>query len=601
MSESRVAYSYVRFSSAKQKDGTSVRRQTTDTIAGESPESWCERQDPTVILDTQRRFTDLGRSAWKPGKQKELEAFLAMVDDGRIRPGSYLLIEKIDRITRQGTDEGIDLLKKILKKNISIVTLANGRIYGPDSFKKMEGGWVELMLYAQAAEEYSRSLSGRLKAAWEEKRERAARRVLVTATMPPWLRAVGKVKSEDRHAEIIPEKAEIVRDLFRQAIEGVAPGRINGGMGMDLLLKNLKKNDTPSLTGKGWSRATIRRILSDRQTLGEFQPCAGGKPVGPPIPDYFPAVIDPATFHRAQESLSSRKNNHRSRSSKVDFLFSGMVRDARDSTSTYYAALRVPNKYARERNIRHHVLRSTGRDAASFPLPIFERVVLREIQEIDPREILPPDTRAQDEITTLERELAEKVARIKQIDTLLDGCEPDQIDSLTRLQAREEKKRAEIRTRLTQARLRQSNPLAESWAETGELLRILETAEDPVQTRQRLRGALRRVISQVYLLVVRRNHTQVAKIQISFKGIGEDREWRDFFVVYVPPKANQSGKVPGRLWRNYSQVHPLESDMGTNGINIRTPEGAEEARRGLERMDLTFLEKEPASRFWEEV
>src|SRR5262245_39691290 len=120
-----IAYSYVRFSAKKQAKGSSVFRQTQDTCAGESPESWCNRNK--VTLDTTLSFRDLGRSAYRGHKQAELTAFLEYVRTGRIRPGSYLLVERIDRISRKGVDEGADLLKQVLKAGISIVTLSNGR------------------------------------------------------------------------------------------------------------------------------------------------------------------------------------------------------------------------------------------------------------------------------------------------------------------------------------------------------------------------------------------------------------------------------------------------------------------------------------------
>src|SRR5262245_42489583 len=129
-----IGYSYLRFSSTgKQARGSSVYRQTNDTVAGESPESWCTRNG--VALDTALTFRDLGKSAYSGHRQKELYAFREMVRDGRIRPGSYLLVEKIDRISRKGVNEGGDLLKEILRAGVSIVTLSNGRVYGPESIK----------------------------------------------------------------------------------------------------------------------------------------------------------------------------------------------------------------------------------------------------------------------------------------------------------------------------------------------------------------------------------------------------------------------------------------------------------------------------------
>src|SRR5262245_30681311 len=120
--ERAIGYSYVRFSSTRQRKGSSLHRQTEDTVAGESPQSWCARND--VAFDQSLTFRDLAKSAFVGEKQVELQAFLDGIQSGRIRPGSFLLVERVDRISRKGVDEGMDKIKKILNAGVSIVTLA---------------------------------------------------------------------------------------------------------------------------------------------------------------------------------------------------------------------------------------------------------------------------------------------------------------------------------------------------------------------------------------------------------------------------------------------------------------------------------------------
>src|SRR4051812_36356798 len=65
-----VAYSYIRFSSAEQRKGDSLRRQT------EAAADWCARNG--VALDTTTTLHDLGKSAFAKGKGKKA----AQADDG---------------------------------------------------------------------------------------------------------------------------------------------------------------------------------------------------------------------------------------------------------------------------------------------------------------------------------------------------------------------------------------------------------------------------------------------------------------------------------------------------------------------------------------
>src|SRR5262249_52227692 len=68
--------------------------------------------------------------------------------------GSALIVESVDRISRQGIDEGYDLCKRILKAGIRLVTLTPEREYGAEAVKKLTAGALELQLILeQAAEE----------------------------------------------------------------------------------------------------------------------------------------------------------------------------------------------------------------------------------------------------------------------------------------------------------------------------------------------------------------------------------------------------------------------------------------------------------------
>src|SRR3954463_6438548 len=96
-SPSPVAYSYVRFSTPDQAKGDSLRRQT------EAAAAWCERNG--VRLDTSLTLPDLGTSAFRGRHHRDdrhaLGAFIRLAESGRVPEGSYLIIERLDRLTRE--------------------------------------------------------------------------------------------------------------------------------------------------------------------------------------------------------------------------------------------------------------------------------------------------------------------------------------------------------------------------------------------------------------------------------------------------------------------------------------------------------------------
>src|SRR5438105_4565899 len=115
----KLAYSYIRFSTPAQKTGDSLRRQT------EARDDWL-KVHPDVKLDTSLRMTDEGISA-RHGKNRSdkacLGAFLNLVEGGRVSRGSYLLVENLDRLSRQDVHEGLYLLLGLIRKGIHVVQL----------------------------------------------------------------------------------------------------------------------------------------------------------------------------------------------------------------------------------------------------------------------------------------------------------------------------------------------------------------------------------------------------------------------------------------------------------------------------------------------
>src|SRR5262245_37503899 len=98
-----TAYSYLRFSHPDQATGDSVRRQT------KLRDAWLKR-NPKVTLDTSLSLEDKGVSAFKgahyqkdgkPDDRHCLGRFLAMVKEGQIARGSYLIVESLDRLSRE--------------------------------------------------------------------------------------------------------------------------------------------------------------------------------------------------------------------------------------------------------------------------------------------------------------------------------------------------------------------------------------------------------------------------------------------------------------------------------------------------------------------
>jgi hypothetical protein len=117
---------------------------------------------------------------------------------------------------------------------------------------------------------------------------------------PSWL-----ALSEDRRSFVfLPDKAETVRKIFELSI---------GGMGSYAIGNYLDERKIPTFGhSQSWDHTTIDNMLRSRATFGEYRArsYAGGSkkgvPVGSAVSNYYPAVIDQATFDAAQ--LARRRN-----------------------------------------------------------------------------------------------------------------------------------------------------------------------------------------------------------------------------------------------------------------------------------------------------
>jgi DNA invertase Pin-like site-specific DNA recombinase len=72
-------------------------------------------------------FGDLGISRYS--NQEPLGNFLEAVQNGKIKKGSVLLVERLVDIPRQNPYAAVKLIQRILEEGVSIITLEDERIY----------------------------------------------------------------------------------------------------------------------------------------------------------------------------------------------------------------------------------------------------------------------------------------------------------------------------------------------------------------------------------------------------------------------------------------------------------------------------------------
>lgn len=259
----KQAISFVRFSSHRQQGGTSVERQ--EKMIAE----WLISHTDYVLSTLS--FQDLGKSGFHGDHTNDGGSFaqlLTAVQAGLIRAGDVVLVEAIDRTGRLPPFEMIaDVLKPILDAGVNIITLDDQIEYTKMS---VNNGHLHLLAAKiQAAHQYSETLSRRVTASYDKRREQAKEGVTPKRMTPVWLNSDGSVRTD-----VAPK----IKEAFELYISGVGKSTIARRM-RESGVERLAKCSGPSV--EGW--------LRNEAAIGRWN----GNNVYRPI-------IEPALFYKAQ-------------------------------------------------------------------------------------------------------------------------------------------------------------------------------------------------------------------------------------------------------------------------------------------------------------
>ncbi len=240
------------------------------------------------------------------------------IERGQVEPGSMLIVESLDRLSREPPLDALDQMRAIVKAGVEIVTLADGQRYGLRSLRQgLEQLLVALVRMSTAHGELEQK-SQRVREAWLEKKRRAAeQREALTKG------GVGWCWIENRRYVSIPERADMVRRIFSESANGVGHSAIATRLNRDGIATWGRSH--------GWYPSYVKKILSNRAVLGFYQPhrkLHGRRvPEGDEIAGYYPQVVDNDLFWSAQAAASKRRvGGGGPRGKKISNLFSHIAK-----------------------------------------------------------------------------------------------------------------------------------------------------------------------------------------------------------------------------------------------------------------------------------
>ena len=309
--------SYARFSSRKQAKGLSLSRQI------EAATEWCKKNGYT--LEAGDQFKDEGRSAYSGENAAvgDLSVIQSKLLSGEIARGTILIVEALDRITRQSLSKAITLMMNLVHNGLVIVTLSDEKVWDEQSMNDL-GLFMMSVVTLYRGHQESEYKSMRLRKTFKKHRNTGSQEAFGSA--PGWL------TREDKKAPwtVKEELAEIVRRVFELSA---------AGFGSKAIAHKANAEKWPIVTrlGKqeaGWHAQMPGQLLRNRAVLGELQHRIRtheahaqhweGFVTGEPVKDYYPRIVSNDLWNRARASVRSRAVAKR-RDAHYYNIFSGMM------------------------------------------------------------------------------------------------------------------------------------------------------------------------------------------------------------------------------------------------------------------------------------
>jgi DNA invertase Pin-like site-specific DNA recombinase len=309
-----TAIAYQRWSTPDQAAGDSKKRQ--DDLV----KAFCEDKGLTLI-DT---HIDPGVSSFRGlnAATGKLRFLMTEIASGRLKV-DYILIENFDRMSRDTAIDAIELFSAITKLGPILVTLSDRQEYSRKSLRENPMQLIWVLVQQMRSNDDSVVKARRAKSAWKRKQSTALSKPM-TAKCPPWL----KLDKENNQFQIISNKADIVRAIYKMAAQGES---IEG------IAKYLNGMKIPPITeATFWYRQQVLRILKTKAVIGIHEPMettyerdAQDNRVKvkinlEPIRDYYPQIVDEDLANKVW-SLNKTRSAFK-RTGEIHFITSGLAK-----------------------------------------------------------------------------------------------------------------------------------------------------------------------------------------------------------------------------------------------------------------------------------
>lgn len=485
-----IAYSYIRFSTKEQLHGDSLNRQL------QAAREWCSNKG---IELSDKGFKDLGISGYSGKQRPDLSAMLIAIENGFIKKGDYIILENLDRLSRQGIDKTQEIIRQILLKDVNIESLSDGISLNKSSLNDLISV-IRIALSADLAHKESLKKSERIQAAKNRQKQAVLEGKIIKKRLPYWLK-----KDGDKHC--FNENVGAIRLIISMRKQG---------HGYKSIAATLNKSAFIPRNGRIWSGTTIADILRHPALYGTYEfgttTDISKFVVQGSVDNYYPALCSYSEFLSFQSNISKSaggitKHNHLYRLVKCQC---GSAMSKKVSKRLVAGKLKHYNQWICVNSL-------SGACEQKKPLIDLDKLVFKAVNNL---QVL--DNSSSDDANKIELEIGNKENRVKELSVML--AMPDLSLSVVEIASAISKLKLEISNLKTQL-----GTHATTDQDIQKLVDLIDHAEQ-------FNMQLRRLVKHIVVRLVAKNIWQVKIVQLNGHLINvmasrssERSPWRYFF------------------------------------------------------------------------
>lgn len=295
----RKAISYIRMSSERQLHGHSLDRQLRAT------KDYCEQNN----LELVEELTDIGLSGYSGAHRTkgQLGVFFEAMRNNEIEPNTVLIVESLDRLSRQDPLTAMSQFSEMLTYGIELHTLFDRQIYTKETVGNNMGLLFLSIGSMIRAYDESQTKSRRLTSVWAKKKQNPNK--IITSQVPYWIDVLKDAQGRPKEFKLYEPMARVIRHIFHLSLDNN-----QGAYSIVRMLNDDRSMPQPRTnkrnTDKGWSESYVKSLFRNEAVYGAYQPHkrVNGKrvPDGPLLLDYYPKVISEEEFYLNRAKIKDR-------------------------------------------------------------------------------------------------------------------------------------------------------------------------------------------------------------------------------------------------------------------------------------------------------